>query len=86
MAATATTDLSGPRVGRLIEALQQVAPVKPVHPAHLAGAVGRGLDQFAELDWIERAESTGAVRVTPDGAAGFRKTWNRPLRHATPIS
>jgi hypothetical protein len=40
---------------------------------YLAGAVGRGmLDRFTELDWIERAESTRAVRVTPGGVVGFR--------------
>ncbi len=43
---------------------------------HLAGAVGRGiLDRLSELDWIERAESTRAVRVTPDGAAGLSETF-----------
>ncbi len=43
---------------------------------HLGGAVGRGmLDRFTELDWIERAESTRAVRVTSDGAAGFREAF-----------
>ncbi len=30
------------------------------------------LDRFTELDWIERAESTRAIRVTPDGTVGFR--------------
>ena len=54
---------------------------------HLAGAVGRGmLDRFTELDWIERAESTRAVRVTPDGRRLSRSLRHRPDGHSAAIS
>ncbi len=39
---------------------------------HLAGSLGASLtNRLFELGWIERIPGGRAVRVTPDGAAGF---------------
>jgi DNA-binding transcriptional ArsR family regulator len=43
---------------------------------HIAGAVGAAITErcFA-LGWVERMEGSQAVRVTPSGRRGFRKTF-----------
>jgi DNA-binding transcriptional ArsR family regulator len=48
---------------------------------HLAGALGRALrNRLRELGWIEPAEATRAVMVTPGGREGLRTTFGVNLR------
>jgi DNA-binding transcriptional ArsR family regulator len=43
---------------------------------HIAGALGAALTRrYFELGWVERVAGSHAVRVTPSGRRGFRKTF-----------
>ena len=48
----------------------------------MAALLGRGLlDRLLALDWIQRRESSRAVRITDTGYEGLRTTFGIDLSH-----